>query len=192
MEIDKKRIEDAIIQQVASDLISDESLWDRAKRAFDARIEKLWTEVAETRLRSEIELAITNGLEREYCKVDGFGMQNGEKTSIRAELEKQIGGYWNTKVDRQGKPSTGYGADMTRAEWMMTQLVADDFKGEMKQHVINLGGSLKDHLRKQLHETVNGLLSEVFYVRSKGDEELNRQDRSMIKPKAAPVGGSNA
>jgi len=190
MEIDKNRIEDAIIQQVASDLISDESLWDRAKRAFDARIEKLWTEVAETRLRTEIELAITSGLEREYCKVDGFGMQKGEKTTIRAELENQIGGYWNTKVDRQGKPSTAYGADMTRAEWMMTQLVAADFQGEMKQHVINLGGSLKDHLRKQLHETVNGLLSEVFYVRSQGDEELNRQDRSTIKPKAAPVGGA--
>lgn len=192
MEIDKDRIEDAIIQQVASDLISDESLWDRAKRAFDARVEKLWTEVAETRLRSEIELAITNGLEREYCKVDSFGMQKGEKTTIRAELEKQISGYWNTKVDRQGKPSTAYGADMTRAEWMMTQLVAADFKGEMKQHVINLGGSLKDHLRKQLHETVNGLLSEVFYVRSQGDKELNRQDRSTTKPKSAPVGGSNA
>lgn len=192
MEIDKNRIEDAIIQQVASDLISDESLWDRAKRAFDARIEKLWTEVAETRLRSEIELAIANGLEREYCKVDGFGMQKGEKTTIRAELEKQISGYWNTKVDRQGKPSTAYGADMTRAEWMMTQLVASDFQGEMKQHVINLGGSLKDHLRKQLHETVNGLLSQVFYVRSQGDEELKRQDISTIKPPAAPVGGSNA
>lgn len=192
MEIDKNRIEDAIIQQVASDLISDESLWDRAKRAFDARIEKLWTEVAETRLRSEIELAITNGLEREYCKVDGFGMQNGEKTSIRAELEKQIAGYWNTKVDRQGKPSTAYGADMTRAEWMMTQLVAADFQGEMKQHVINLGGSLKDHLRKQLHETVNGLLSEVFHVRSQGDQDLKRQDISTIKPPAAPIGGSHA
>ncbi len=192
MEIDKKRIEDAIIRQVASDLISDESLWDCAKRAFDARIEKLWTEVAETRLRSEIELAITNGFEREYVKLDSFGQQKGEKTSIRAELEKQISGYWNTKVDRQGKPSTAYGADMTRSEWMMTQLVASDFQGEMKQHVINLGGSLKDHLRKQLHETVNGLLSQVFYVRSQGDEELKRQDISTIKPPAAPIGGSNA
>ncbi|PQA72184.1 hypothetical protein [Brucella oryzae] len=192
MEIDKKRIEDAIIQQVASDLISDESLWDRAKRAFDVSIEKLWTEVAETRLRSEIELAIANGFEREYIKLDSFGQQNGEKTSIRAELEKQINGYWNTRVDRQGKPSNAYGSDMTRAEWMMTQLVAADFKGEMKQHVVNLGGSLKDHLRKQLHETVNGLLSEVFYVRSQGDEELKRQDRSTTKPPAAPIGGPNA
>lgn len=192
MEIDKKRIEDAIIQQVASDLMSEETLWDRAKRAFDARFEKLWSEVAETRLRSEIELAITNGLEREYIKLDSFGQQKGEKTSIRTELEKQIGGYWNTKVDRQGKPSTGYGADMTRAEWMMTQLVAADFQGEMKQHVINLGGSLKDHLRKQLHETVNGLLSEVFHVRSQGDQDLKRQDISTIKPPAAPIGGSHA
>lgn len=182
MEIDKQRIEDAIVKQVAADLISDESLWDSAKRAFDARVEKLWTEVAETRLRSEIELAISNGLEREYSKVDNFGQRKGEKTTIRAELEKQIGGYWNTKVDRNGKPSSGYGANMTRAEWMMTQLVAADFQGEMKQHVINLGGTLKDKLRGELHQTVNSLLSEVFHVKSADDQANDRRDRSIIHP----------
>lgn len=187
MEIDKQRIEDAIVKQVAADLISDDALWDRAKRAFDARIEKLWTEVAESRLRSEIELAISNGLEREYCKVDSFGQQKGEKTTIRAELEKQIGGYWNTKVDKNGKPSSGYGADMTRAEWMMTQLVAADFQGEMKQHVINLGGALKDKLRGELHETVNRLLSETFNVKSWDDQNKDRRDRSIIQPPQKPA-----
>ncbi|MGI3128591.1 hypothetical protein [Nitratireductor sp. PBL-C9] len=186
MEIDKKRIEDAIIQQVANDLISNENLFDRARHAFDARIEKLWTDVAEKRLRSEIELAITDGLEREYCKVDSFGQQKGEKTTIRAELEKQISGYWNTTVDRQGKPSSGYGAEVTRAEWMMTQLVAADFKGEMKQHVINLAGALKDKLRGELHETVNRLLSETFYVKSFGDQSKDRRDKSITHPPQMP------
>ncbi len=192
MEIDKQRIEDAIIKQVAGDLISDESLWERARHAFDHRIEKLWVDVAESRLRSEIELAITNGLEREYCKIDSFGQQKGEKTSIRIELEKQIGGYWNTKVDRQGKPSNGYGADLTRAEWMMTQLVATDFNGEMKQHIVNLGGALKDHLRKSLHETVNELLSGVFKVNSLGDREItesgnHRTGGAIIQPPVSPA-----
>ncbi|PWJ80592.1 hypothetical protein C7441_112134 [Pseudaminobacter salicylatoxidans] len=182
MELNQARIEDAIIAEVADKLIGDETLYDRAKRAFDGRVEKLWKEVAEARIRSEIELAISNGLEREYCKVDSFGQQKGEKTTIRAELEKLIGGYWNAKVDRQGKPSNGYGAELTRAEWMMTQLVAADFRGEMKQHVVNLGGSLKDKLRGELHETVNRLLSDVFNVKSADDQASDRRDRSMIQP----------
>lgn len=182
MELNQARIEDAIIAEVAGKLIGDNDLYERAKRAFDGRVEKLWKEVAETRIRSEIELAISNGLEREYCKIDNFGAQKGEKTTIRAELEKLIGGYWNESVDRNGKPSSGYGDKLTRAEWMMTQLVAADFQGEMKQHVINLGGSLKDKLRGELHETVNRLLSETFNVKSADDQAKDRRDRSMIQP----------
>lgn len=182
MELNQTRIEDAIIAEVAGKLIGDDNLYERAKRAFDERVDRLWKDVAETRIRSAIELAITDGLEREYCKIDSFGTQKGEKTTIRAELEKLIGGYWNTTVDKQGKPSSGYGNTLTRAEWMMTQLVASDFQGEMKQHVINLGGSLKDKLRGELHETVNRLLSETFNVKSADDQARGRQDRSIIHP----------
>lgn len=187
MEINQQHIEDAIIAQVADKLISDEQLWDRAKRAFDARVEKLWTEVAEARIRNEVELAVTNGLEREYCKIDSFGQQKGEKTTIRAELEKQIGGYWNTRVDRNGKPTDSTYNTMTRAEWQMTQLVADDFAGSMKQHVINLGGSLKDALRKELHETTNRLLHDVFHVKSVDDQAAGAPGRSCIDPEAKPL-----
>jgi hypothetical protein len=192
MEIDKQRIEDAIISQVSKDIISDEAIWDRAKSAFDARVDKLWKDVAEQRIRSEIELAISSGLEREYIKVDSFGQQKGPKTTIRAELEKQIGGYWNEKVDRHGKPSSGYGADLTRAEWMMTQLVASDFQGEMKQHVVNVGGALKDQLRLSLHGTINELVSGVFKVNSVGDREIgtqgsHRTGSAIIDPPAAPT-----
>ncbi|SDG35339.1 hypothetical protein [Pelagibacterium luteolum] len=187
MELDQKRIEDGIISEVASTIMRDDDLYDRVKHAVDARIEKLWKETAEARIRSEVELAISDGFEKSYRKVDSFGRAEGEPTTIRAELEKLIGGYWNTKVDRQGKPSNGYGADMTRAEWMMTQLVASDFQGEMKQHVINLGGALKDKLRGELHQTVNKLLGETFNVRSFDDQNTNRSDRSSIQPPQAPA-----
>lgn len=182
MELNQARIEDAIIAEVAGKLIGDNDLYERAKRAFDGRVEKLWKEVAETRIRSEIELAISNGLEREYCKIDSFGAQKGEKTTIRAELEKQIGGYWNTRVDSSGKPTDSNYNTSTRAEWMMTKMVASDFQGEMKQHVINLGGSLKDKLRGELHETVNRLLSDTFNVKSADDQAKDRRDRSIIQP----------
>ena len=71
---------------------------------------------------------------------------------------------------------------MSRAEWQMVQLVAADFQGEMKQHIVNLGGSLKDHLRIQLRSTLDNLLSEVFHVQSEGDRELNKPVEAALIP----------
>lgn len=157
MELNQQRIENAIIAEVADKMIGDDELYKRVKNAIDIKVEKLWKETAETRVREEVELAITSGFEREYQRLDSFGNKTGEKTSIRAELERLIGGYWNERVDSQGKTSASYNAT-TRAEWLMTKLCADDFAGQMKQHVVNVAGALKDGLRKELYATVNRLL----------------------------------
>jgi hypothetical protein len=183
MELDQTRIEDAIVREVADKIIGEDELYSRVKKSVEDRIDRLFKTTADAQIRSAIEAAITQGFEREYQRVDSFGHCQGERTTIRAELEKMIGGYWNTKVDSQGKPATGYGADRTRAEWLMTQLVAKDFHGDMKQHVVNLGGVLKDKLRLELHETVNRLLTEVFHVRTPNDEAERRSDASIIHPK---------
>lgn len=181
--LDQKRIEDAIVSEVADKLITDDDLYSRVTRAVDARIEKHFKEVADAQIRNAIELAVVAGFESEYQRVNSFGQPEGAKTTIRAELEKLIGGYWNAKVDRQGKPSDSYG-NVTRAEWQMTQLVAADFAGEMKTHVVKLGGTLKDKLREELQGTLNNLLSEVFHVRSLDDQARDRRDGSVIHPKA--------
>jgi len=183
VELDQTRIEDAIVREVADKIIGEDALYDRVKRAVDARIDIHFKNVADAQIQAAIEAAVARGFEHEYCRIDSFGKRDGQPTTIRAELERVIAGYWNAKVDRAGKPSSGYGSDITRAEWMMTQLVAADFQGEMKQHVVNLGGTLKDKLRAELHETVNKLLSEVFHVRSADDEARRRGDRSIIDAK---------
>lgn len=185
MELNQQRIEDAIIAEVAQKIIGDEELWDRAKRAFDARVDKLWKETAEDRIRAEVELAISTGFEREYQKVDTFGSGVGQKTTIRAELEKLIGGYWNERVGRDGKHSDSSYSTTSRAEWMMTKLCADDFSNSMKEHVVNVGGALKDAFRKELSATVNRLLSDVFHVKSLDDMGKGRE---IIDPPARPIG----
>lgn len=170
MELNQQRIEDGIIAEVASKMIGDDDLYGRAKVAIQARVDTLWRETAQARITEVVTSAVSKGFDHEYQRVSSFGQPTGEKTTIRAELEKQIAGYWNATVDKQGKPSASYGDKMTRAEWVMTQMVASDFNGEMKQHVANIGGALKDKLRGELHETVNKLLSEVFHVRTAADK----------------------
>lgn len=187
MELNQERIENGIIAEVADKIMGDDELYDRVKRAVDAKIDKLWKETAEDRIRSEVELAIAEGFEKSYRKVDSFGQTSGEPTTIRKELERLITGYWDQRVGRDGKPTDSSYSSTSRAEWMMTQLVAADFQGEMKQHVINLGGALKDQLRSELHGTVNRLLSDVFKVQSADDQGKKRQDSSIIAPPAKPI-----
>ncbi len=173
MEIDKASIEDAIVNQVAADFVNEENLSQRIRDEVNKRIDRLFKDKADAQIGEAINDAIRNGFDREYCRVNSWGEREGTPTTIRKELERLIGDYWNTKVDRNGKPDTGYGDNkLTRAEWVMAQMVASDFKDTMKQHVANLAASLKDGLRQELHKTVNRLLSEMFHVKSHQDQKL--------------------
>lgn len=177
MELNQERIEAAIIAEVADRIIGEDELFDRVRKAVDDRISNLFKDHADAQIRSAIDAAITDGFEREYVKINSWGEREGEPTTIRKELEKVIGNYWNQKVNRHGQASSYHSDnDVTRAEWLMSKMVADDFNGQMKQHVVNLGGALKDQLRESLHGTVNELLTKVFHVNSAGDREIKKND----------------
>jgi hypothetical protein len=173
MELNQERIEAAIISEVSDRIIGEDELFDRVRTAVDNRISKLFKDQADAQIRDAIDAAIKDGFDREYVRINSWGEREGEPTTIRKELEKVIGNYWNEKVDQHGKKSNYHSdRDLTRAEWIMTKMVADDFNGQMKQHVVNLGGALKDQLRASLHGTVNELLTQVFHVNSSGDREI--------------------
>ncbi len=183
MQINQEKIEQSIIAQAVDEIVSERDIRDRVKAEVSARIDKIFKDTVEAQIAEVVTATVKTGFERSYCKVDSFGHPVGEPTTIARELEKQVSGYWNQTVDNEGKPTTdNYRSKGTRAEWLMTKLVAADFQGEMKQHVVNLGGTLKDKLRAELHETVNKLLSEVIHVRSYEDQHGRRMDRSCIDP----------
>ena len=184
MQINQERIEKAIVDEAVETIINEEGFIGRVQRAVDARIDKLFKDKADAAISEAINAAIRNGFDREYCRVTAWGEKDGEPTTIRKELERVIGNYWNQQVDSSGKPASGYSAKMTRAEYVMSQIVVDDFNAQMKQHVVNVAGGLKDRLRESLHETVNELLSEVFKVKSINDQGLKRTGDACIKPQA--------
>lgn len=189
MELDTKRIEDAIVADVVDRMIGDEEFRARTKNEITARIDKLWKDSAEAEVRSTVEAAIREGFDREYQRTDSFGRPaDGPKTTIRAELERLIAGYWNENVGKDGKPEGAWGNNkMTRAEWMMTKIVAADFSKDMQQHVANLGGSLKDKLRDSLRATLDELLSTVFKVRSLDDQGADRGKYERLLEEKAPA-----
>lgn len=177
MELNQDRIEAAIVAEVADRIIGNDELFGRVRTAVDTRIDKLFKDQADAQIRAAIDASITNGFEREYTRITAWGERDGEPTTIRKELEKVIGAYWNEKVDRDGnKSSYSSSNDLTRAEWLMSKMVADDFGDQMKRHVVNVGGAFKDQLRVSLHGTVNELLSGVFRVNSQGDQAITKAD----------------
>jgi hypothetical protein len=170
MNIDMKSVEQAVAIEMARLAQEELDVTEMLRKAVDKRINEVFTECAERQIADAVNSAIREGFDHEYCRVNTFGQKASHPTTIRKELDRMIAEYWNAKVDKNGKPSDGYGEKMTRAEWTMAQMVASDFKGEMQQHVANVAGGLKDGLRKTLHSTVNELLSGVFRVRSADDK----------------------
>lgn len=185
MQINQERIEKAIVDEAVHRIVSGDEFANRVQRAVDARINALFKEKADAQIDAAINDAIRNGFDREYTRVTSWGEKNGAPTTIRKELEKAIGDYWNVRVGSDGKPANNsYGTNITRAEWVMSKIVADDFNAQMKQHVVNIAGGLKDNLRRSLHETVNELLSGVFKVKSVDDATLARTGDACIQPQA--------
>lgn len=188
MEIDQNRIEKAIVEDAVSRLISDYDLYSRVQRGIDERLNKLFADEVSVLIQQTVADITKQGFDHEYRKYDGFGKPVGEPTSISKELERLISNYWTVRVDRSGKPTDNSYGSTSRAEWMMLQICADDFSKEMKQHVVNVSGALKDHFRAVLNQHVAVLLSDVFKVQSAGDRALKSPGSSIIAPPAGPIG----
>lgn len=184
MNIDQEKIEKAIIEQAVYQMTGEDELFERVRNGINARIDKLFAEKVDALVSETVSKIAAEGFDRSYQKVDTFGKPQGEKTTIRQELERLVTNYWEARVDRNGKPTESSYSSTSRAEWMMVQICADDFSKEMKQHVVNVGGALKDHFRGVLNEHIGLLLSEVFRVNSAGDQALkNKGGSATIQPK---------
>lgn len=189
MQIDQEKIEAAIVAEAVTRLADNDELYGRVKTGIEARLNKLFADNVNGIITSKVEEIVKSGFEREYIKRDAFGQPQGQPTSISQELENLVGNYWQERVDRSGKKSDSSYGTTSRAEWMMMQICADDFSKEMKQHVVNVAGSLKDHFRGVLHQHIGSLLSDVFRVNTVQDKALkNNGGSAIIHPPAAPIG----
>lgn len=171
LNINEEDLKAAIVTRAAEDLVNDEHLSGLVAKEVKARVDKIFIDRAEAQIAAAIDDAIKAGFEREYQRVSPWGEPTGPKTSIQKELDKLVSGYWNARVDTHGKPTeNSYGTSMTRAEFLMTKICAQDFSEAMKQSALNVTGALKDGLRNQMAKHMDDLLGELFRVRSLQDQ----------------------
>lgn len=190
MQIDQEKIERAIIADAVRSFATDDDLYQKIRDGINARIDKVFADKVNLVVTDAVERITNEGFERTYRKTDSFGRPVGEPTSISKELETLVSNYWTVRVGRDGKPTDSSYSSTSRAEWMMAQICADDFSKEMKQHVVNVAGSLKDHFRSVLNAHIGSMLSDVFKVQSQGDRDAGKRDSSSIHPPAGPIGAA--
>jgi hypothetical protein len=176
LNINEEDLKVAIVQKAADEILSqDDDLSGLIANEVKSRLDKIFIDRAEAQISETINDAITAGFEREYQRINRWGEPEGEKTTIKAQLDKIISGYWNQNVDKNGKPDSSNYGTMTRAEWLMTKICAEDFSKSMQQQAVNMTAHLKDGLRGHMAQMVNGLLDNLFKVKSWQDQDATKQ-----------------
>lgn len=168
--LDDEALRELIAEKVADSFCTDEDIVQRVNRVIEARIDKVFAERAAEAVEQAATRAVTEGLDRVFQKVNRFGQPEGDPTTIRKEMERLVDGYWSQRVDRNGKSTDSTYSTLTRAEYLMAQVCAEDFSAQMRQAAISVTAALKDGFRAQLAKHVDGLLDELFRVKSIQDQ----------------------
>lgn len=172
LNINEQDLKEAIAQKAADEILSeDHDLSGMIAKEVKARLDKIFIDRAEAQIQAAIDHAVQTAFDREYQRVTTWGEADGPKTSIRAQIDKVINGYWSEQVNaKTGKPNDGYGDKVTRAEYLVTQMCARDFSAQMRQDALNITGALKDGLRNQMAAVMDEMLNGLFHVKSLQDQ----------------------
>lgn len=162
----------AIVAKAADEFLqADHDISGLVKEEVKRRVDVIFLERAEAQLNAAVDAAISNGFDLEYQRVNSWGQPEGERTTVRKQLDKLVQGYWNERVDpRTGKPTDSTYTFVSRAEHLMTQICAKDFSENLKAAALNVTGALKDGFRNQLAAQMDQMLEQLFRVKSLQDQ----------------------
>ena len=172
LNINEEDLKSAIVERAVEQFLGeDRDLSGLIAKEVKARLDKIFLDRAEAQIQAAIDEAVMASFDREYQRVTSWGKPAGEKTSIRKQLDLIITGYWTQRVEpKTGKPSTSDYNTVSRAEYVMTTICANDFSAKMKQDATNVTGALKDGLRNQIGMVMDNLLNDLFRVKSLQDQ----------------------
>lgn len=171
LNINEEDLKAAIVDKAANEILRhDDDLSSMVRVGVKERLDKIFAERVNAQIHQQIDEAVINLFNHEYQRVTAWGQPEGEPTTMRKELEKTVTNYWSAKVDaRTGKADGGYNS-VSRAEYLMTQICADDFTKHMKDAAVNVTATLKDGMRGQMAKVMDQILSELFHVKSLQDQ----------------------
>jgi len=171
LNINEEDLKAAIVDKAANEILRyDDDLSSMVRAGVKERLDKIFAERVNAQIHQQIDEAVLNLFNHEYQRVTAWGQPEGEPTTMRKELEKTVTNYWSAKVDaRTGKADGGYNS-VSRAEYLMTQICAEDFTAHVRGAAVNVTATLKDGMRNQMAKVMDQILSELFHVKSLQDQ----------------------
>ncbi len=172
LNINEEDLKVAIVDRAVEQFLGeDRDLSGLIAKEVKTRLDKIFLDRAEAQIQAAIDAAVMAAFDREYQRVTSWGEPEGEKTSIRKQLDQIVTGYWVQKVEpKTGKVTTSDYNSVTRAEYLMTTICANDFTEQMKADAINVTGALKDGMRNQMGKVMDDILNGLFKVKSLQDQ----------------------
>ncbi len=173
LNINEDDLKTAIVAKVSDELLRDgDDLSGMVAAELKKRIDTIFNERVTTQIEAAINETINGSFEREYRRVNTWGEQEGPSTTIRKELEKTVNAYWSAKVEpRTGKTATSDYNAVTRAEYLMTQICAEDFtKQNDAKHVERYGRTQGRACEFSLQSEMDGMLDGLFRIKSLQDQ----------------------
>lgn len=173
LNINEDDLKTAIVAKATDEIMKDsDDLSELIAKEVKARLDAIFINRAQAQIDAAITDAINGSFDREYQRITQWGDPTGPKTTIRAELEKTVNNYWSQKVDvKTGKTTDShYSSSVTRAEYLMTTICAQDFSETLKSSALNVTGALKDGMRNQLAQVMDNILNNLFHVKSLQDQ----------------------
>lgn len=165
VQFDQEKLEKAIVAQAVNELLGDNGdLFDRASHEISSRVDAALAKGLDGVIEKTINEIMEKALDTEIAPVNVWGEREGNATTIRAALHERARNFWSEKVDKEGKASS-YGGQ-PRYEHVLSIITAKEFDSAIKQNITDIAGAMKDAIRKDFYEQVDGKLNEFFKVKS--------------------------
>lgn len=155
-------LREMVLDRAAQKLADDAARGEYIVPRVQVKIDELIAKVIAEKLTSRIDEVLTSTLEEQLntvvTPVDIFGERVGEPTTIRETLSARAKNFWDTKVDSRGKPTNGHSyhnKTQTRAEFLIGQMVSENFLNEIKTNATAIAATLKETIRKDAHEMID-------------------------------------
>lgn len=129
-------------------------------------IRKFVTSKVQENILKTVDALVSNqaraAFETVFQPVDAFGEKVGSPTTLREAFLAKCKQWWTQKVDKEGRPSSGYGADRTMAQHHAGEVVRDLISKEMQKELIPLMGQAHQQLAQAVLNSIADIVNRNF------------------------------
>jgi len=146
------------------DQIREEIVFTAAKLIVDQVSYDLKKDIlknAEISISKKINELVEETLSGKYQPIDDYGEPIGKATSLREHFKQACVQWWETAVDNEGKPCTGW-VGTRRYEWIAKKVVYDVLTTNIKVDFAKLVTDTKESLKTGICNLISAEMERVW------------------------------